>query len=82
MQQQSWGLMKQKLHSYPFVFHFNETTKHRLGLERQQSKECITSTEKPFVSPLITPHVAAECHRTKVFFFLLKCDEIVLNILP
>lgn len=26
-------LMKQKLHNYLFVFHFNEMTKHCLGLE-------------------------------------------------
>lgn len=81
-QQQILGLMKQKLHSYPFVFHFNEMTKHCLGLECQQSsKECITLTKKAFVSLLITPHVAAVCHWIKVFL-KIQCDEIVLNILP
>lgn len=81
MELQSLGLMKQKLHYNPFVFHLNEMTKAcRRPDCRQRSKEYITPAETAREPALITPHEATVCHWTQVFYN--RCDEITPNILP
>lgn len=48
--------MEQKLQDCPFVSHFNEVTKHCLGLECEQNiNESITFTKTTFMLQLLRP---------------------------